>query len=199
MTPVLTAFDRAMSFVSPWEGGISRDPTDRAAKKSRSPIHTVAGITQETYDDWRLRKGDLPRPVAEIEADEIGAIYRHQYWREAWCDRVADDLKAESLALCLFDGAVQHGVSGSTRLWQRTVHAEADGVPGPKTLEQTARRIEGYGELPVCEAYLDRRVGIYADLIKRYPDQRKYRNGWRNRVNALCKAIGVSPVWEGDE
>lgn len=189
-----TAFDDAMAFVARWEGGFSRDPTDRAAGQAGA-IHTVAGVTQVTYDDWRLRVGDVPRPIAEIEADEVAAVYRLLYWREGWCDRVASDVRAERLALCLFDGAVQHGVSGSTRLWQRTVQAEPDGMPGPKTIERTLIHVGQLGQLIVCEAYLERRYGVYVELIKRNPEQQKFRNGWRNRLNSLCKEVGVPIVW----
>jgi len=99
--------------------------------------------------------------------------------------------------MCLFDGAVQHGKN--VQLWQRTVQAEPDGVVGPETLNKTEHRVKLVGEPLVMAAYLDRRAGYYQQIITLNPSQKKFRNGWRRRVNELCREVGVDPVWSVKE
>ena len=196
-----TAFDRAMTWLLHggygWagEGGSSSDPADRAAAAvGAGMIHTRLGVTQDTYTDWRLAKGELPRPVWEIEDAEVAAIYFQNFWRAAWCDRLAA-LPAPDLALCVLDGAVQHGPDESVRLWQRVVRTVPDGVPGPTTLLCTEARRAQVGEQALCSAYLDRRVGLYETLILRDPSQVRFRRGWMRRMNALAQTVGLTPLW----
>ena len=194
----MTPYDRALAFILGWEGGSSSDPLDRAAHQALAAgqtIHTVRGITQATYDDWLLSKGELPRPVVEIEIADVAAIYHSLFWVPAWCDRLVD-AEMPRLAECIMDGSVQHGVGTSVRLWQRMVRSPVDGVAGPHTLGATVLRRNAVGEDLLCAAYLDRRVGLYESIILRDRSQERFRDGWRNRLEALCADINIAPVWD---
>ena len=201
MPAVQTAFDRALAWLlhggHGWagEGGTSADPTDHAARTQPfGAIHTNYGITQDTYTDWRLAQGDVPAPVAEIDLAEVSAIY-FGLWRAAWCDQLAGKLGCADLALCVFDGVVQHGQGEAVRMWQRVARSTPDGVPGPLTLLMTDARRTHVGEPALCAAYLDRRHGFYEGLILRDPTQGRFRNGWRARLNALAATVGLAPLW----
>ena len=93
-------FSIALAEILRVEGGYVNDPRDSGKATNR-------GITQLTYDSWRMMQGLPPRSVKYIEDDEVEAIYREMYW-----DRVAAewDWKGHpGIALYLFDSAVQHG------------------------------------------------------------------------------------------
>lgn len=202
MPAVETAFDRALAWLLHggfgWrgEGGTSADPNDHAARDQPfGAIHTNFGITQDTYTDWRLKNGDVPAPVAQIDLAEVSAIYFTEFWRTAWCDQLAGKLGMADLALCLFDGQVQHRPADNIRLWQRVVRSTPDGVPGPLTLLMTDARRTQIGEAALCEAYLERRQGLYETLIIRDPTQAAERNGWKSRINALAQTVGLAPIW----
>lgn len=190
---MLTAFDKSLAFVLRWEGGLSKDAKDRAATNA-GEVHTAYGITQDTYTDWRLMKGDLPQPVALIEDSEVGEVYLDLYWKKVRGDDLAN-IPAQKLALCVFDAAVQHGVGTASSMLQRTVRVEADGIIGRRTLEATALRVRMASEGAVIESYLDRRRGLYASLIIRDPSQGRFKKGWANRLNDLSKEVGVDPAW----
>jgi lysozyme family protein len=189
---VETAFDRALAFVLRQEGGASRNPNDAASSQvAEGEVHTNYGVTQNAYDAHRYRKGIPRQSVALIHLDEVATVYLEDYWRKNHLDDVA--CYAPKLAMCLLDGAVQHGKNPF--LWQYTVGADSDGVIGPETLGLTKDRVEIAGEDRVMAAYLMRRKGYYEQIIRLSPQNEKFRKGWRRRVNELCREVGVEPVW----
>lgn len=187
-----TPFDKALAFVLHFEGGESSDPDDAAAAQvEQGEVHTKYGITQETYNRHRYEAGEPRQPVAKIKKDEAAQIYLTDYWHKNHLDAVA--CYAPLLAMCLFDGAVQHG--RNVMLWQQTVGADSDNVLGPQTLGQTETRVKVAGEARVMAAYLARRATYYQQQIKLNPKNQKFMKGWRRRVNELCRTVGVDPVW----
>lgn len=158
-------------------------------------MHTVDGLTQPVYDDYRLAHGELPRPIGAIEPAEVGAVY-FWLWRRAWLDQVAP-LPAERLALAIFDGVVNQGLGEAVMVWQRVVRTPADEIPGPHTIAQTEKRVALLGELAVVEAYLELRYGAYQRILIEHPEDGRFAHGWRNRLNALCAQLGIPPVWPG--
>lgn len=97
------AFQRALGFTLTWEGGYSHHPLDPGGA-------TNFGITQRTYDRWRLRQGLVARDVREIEESEVVSIYRSEYWEPSGAGEVGGALGA-----VLFDSAVNSGVSRARR------------------------------------------------------------------------------------
>ncbi len=110
----------------------------------------MRGIIQREYDAWRKKQGKRPRPVREIEEDELQTIYREEYWVAMDCDGLA-----RGFDLCVFDAAVNSGISRA-RSW----------------LEQ-ARDID---------AFCDRRLAF---LQRLGPLWRVFGAGWRRRVAGI--------------
>lgn len=194
MTGMETAFDKALAFVLRFEGGLSKDAVDPAALQvDPGEVHTAYGITQATYDAHRYRAGEARQSVALIKRDEVAHVYLNDYWKAYRLDEVAHH--APNFAMCLFDGYVQHRPDNNTKLWQRSVQSEPDGIVGPNTLMKTEYRVSVVGEPLVCAAYLERRYGLYAQIIRNDPPLQKFRKGWRRRLNELCRTVGLDPVW----
>jgi lysozyme family protein len=97
-------FERCLAITLKWEGGYSNHPDDPGGP-------TMKGIIQREYDAWRRKQGKRPRPVRQIEDDELRAIYQGEYWDVMACDSLG-----LGLDLCAFDAAVNSGV-GDAKKW----------------------------------------------------------------------------------
>jgi lysozyme family protein len=98
-------FERCLAVTLKWEGGYSNHPDDPGGP-------TMRGIIQREYDTWRKKWGKRTRPVKQIEEAELRTIYRAGYWDAMGCDSLA-----AGMDLCVFDAAVNSGVSRA-RVWQ---------------------------------------------------------------------------------
>lgn len=174
------SFLRAMEFVLPTECVFARghygdydylivedDPADPGGR-------TFAGIDQRSHPSVDVDKLTF--------ADAL-RIYHEGEWKAVR----GDDLPA-SLALVLFDSAVNVGTSRVVKWLQAAVGAEADGKMGPKTLE--AVRLS---DLPATiGSVLQARQMYYESLPARLT--RRFLKGWTNRVAQLAKASQAQNV-----
>lgn len=150
-------YQRALQFVLRWEGGFVDDPDDPGGRTNR-------GITQAVY---RAFTHDPTAEVAGITMDEVGAIYREQYWAPL-CLELADPL-----ALVVFDSAVNCGVTRARGWLQRSEHGTAG-------TDRAARYV------------LIQRSLHYENLVETRPNMGKFLRGWMNRLNALRDEAGLS-------
>ncbi|MGH6856871.1 MAG: glycosyl hydrolase 108 family protein, partial [Methylocella sp.] len=67
---------------------------------------TMEGVTQATYDAYRVKNSLERRDVFTMGAADRDKIYRNEYW-----DRVSGDALRAGEDLCVFDFAVNSGVS----------------------------------------------------------------------------------------
>ena len=73
------AFAAALKLVLAYEGGYVNDPRDLGGETNK-------GITQRTYDSFRLSQ-QLPKlTVKNITDAEVANIYYNQYWLAAGCN-----------------------------------------------------------------------------------------------------------------
>jgi lysozyme family protein len=101
----------------------------------------------------------------------------------------ADELPGP-LALAVFDGAVNHGVTASVKTLQRALanlgltDVRADGLVGPATLHAAKLCWEEDWEATLGEL-LALRCIYYADIVRTTPSQGKFHRGWLKRVQAV--------------
>jgi lysozyme family protein len=173
----MNRFAECLNHVLKYEGGYSDNPLDRGGATNR-------GITQATFDEWRISNG-LPRsPVVGISGQEINAIYRNRYWKPV----CAEQLPAQ-LDLCVFDAAVQHGTYRAAKWLQRVSLSIPDGIVGPKTLEAVQAVIDAHGVERVIDEYMDIRRHFYAEIIANDPKQKTFERGWAHRCADLCATM----------
>ena len=113
---------------------------------------TNKGITHGTYDAYRRSKGLKPQSVKNITDDEVRDIYYNNYYKASG----ADQLENPQLGLYTFDTAVNMGVGVAKDL-----------------LRQSS------GNLDTFEKLRRDKYQSYADAKS---NQRRYLNGWNNRV-----------------
>lgn len=92
-------FDRAFEFVIGHEGGYVNDPQDPGGE-------TKFGISKRAYPDLDIKA---------LTLEQAKSIYFRDYWVAAGCGAVAD----ESMAILMFDCAVNQGVSRAKQIAAR--------------------------------------------------------------------------------
>ena len=96
-------FDTMLRFVLKAEGGYVANDCGQACNK---------GIQQSTYDSYRSRQGLAKKDVKYITDSEVRDIYYNDYYVASGADKIKD----QTLALQVFDTAVNMGVSASKKM-----------------------------------------------------------------------------------
>lgn len=165
--------DDCLRFVLRWEGGYVNHPNDPGGATNK-------GVTQRTYDAWRLRAGKPRADVRTITDDEVHAIYAVDYWLAARCDTLPAPLD-----LVAFDTAVNMGVGRAVRFLQRLGGVHEDGDFGPLTREAVADAVQAHGALTASLDVCATREDYYRELARRNTRLAVFLGGWLNRLNAL--------------
>ncbi len=166
-------FQKALKAVLVHEAGYVNNPHDNGGPTNR-------GITWRVYDAWRERQGLPKRSVRLIDAREVEAIYREQYW-----DAVRGDELPLGVDYVVFDGAVNSGPGQSIKWLQRALTGYTgpiDGSPGVRTL----RRV---GEDDDNDALIDRICDRRMAYLHNLSDWKHFGKGWTKRVSQV-RAFG---------
>ena len=174
-----TRFDTCLQFVLAREGGFVDDPADRGGRTNK-------GITQTVFDEWCDLVKRPRSDVADIRDEQVAAIYHRRYWLLAKCDELPPPID-----LVVFDAAVNHGPGRSIKFLQDSLGVKVDGAIGEKTLLAASDCALSGKAADLIDRCLSKRVEFYQGIIKRDPTQKKFLNGWLNRVSALEAACKV--------
>lgn len=174
---VATNFDQCLAALLVHEGGNDDDPRDPGGRTSR-------GITQSEYDVWRTAQGLTKRDVWTASDAEVRAIYYTNYWGAVR----GDDLPS-GVDYCVFDYAVNSGVSRSSKALQAAIGATQDGAIGSQTLAATRTKSAASVITAICDSRLTFLQGLSTWAT--------FGRGWSARVSdvramSLQMATGVS-------
>ena len=159
-------FDKSLRFVLKDEGGYSNHPADPGGA-------TMWGITHIDYDAYRKRHGLPVRDVRRMTTAERDDIYRTKYWNGARCD----DLPS-GVDYCVFDGAVNSGVSQSVKWLQRAIGGVvADGHAGDVTVTSASES----DPAKLIRSMCDQR----SRFLRSLRTFKTFGDGWMDRVNRL--------------
>jgi lysozyme family protein len=165
-------------------GEYSNDPSDPGKG-------TVAGVTQETYNQYRVEKGFAPqdiRLIIDIETDEI---YRKTFWDLAHCEEI-DSAGKPNLAIVHFDTAVQRGPHRSITMLQNLLSETPDGIWGARTFHG----VSICNEEAMVFNYLEARKAHYLKRLIDYPPAKNDIHGWMLRLKILSKTVNSNWVWK---
>ena len=115
-------FDECLAHVLESEGGYVNNPQDPGGE-------TNLGVTKRVWQDW-VKRELHDDEMRHLTPEMVGPLYRQKYW-----DAIQGDVLPSGLDLCLFDSAVNVGVSRAVRFVQRSVGAVEDGEMGPQSLD----------------------------------------------------------------
>ena len=164
---MLANFPAALAFVKSAEGNFTNSSADPGGM-------TNMGITKASWEAY------VGAPVTEtdmrtITPTQAAVFYRTEYWNKAHCSELPSGLD-----LCVFDFAVNAGVSRAIQFLQRLVSVTPDGAFGPLTSKMVSKYVADNGIVSAIKAYQDMRRTYYVRL----PNAAIFGVGWVRRVNA---------------
>lgn len=167
-----TKFDISFKIVFESEGGYSDHPLDHGGA-------TNHGVTQDSYDTYRIYKRLPLQPVKFIIKDEVIEIYHYFYWKSGKCEALPSPV-----FVVHFDSCINHGVKRASLLLQKTAGVSPDGIIGPKTIKATLK-----DPMMFAKDYIKHRRNFYRNIVIQNNSQSIFLSGWLNRMANLEKAI----------
>lgn len=173
-------YDQALRLVLKHEGGYVNHPKDPGGATNK-------GVTQKTYDGWRQAQNQKPQSVRNIHMDEVKAIYKDQYAKPIWFDKLPSGVD-----YAVFDFAVNSGVSRAVKTVQKIVGQQQDGVMGNITLSA----IKEYDSELLVEKLCAHRLAF----MKRLKTWSVFGKGWQRRVTSVkSNALAMAKSSDIDE
>jgi len=169
----MSNFDGIFDFVVGSEGGFTDNPADPGnwtggkigAGECRG---TRFGISAGAHPDL---------DIADLTLDQAKSLYQSEYW-----DRIDGDRLPASIALLVFDAAINNGIGHAVRWLQQAALVAQDGVIGPATLTAINTMVakpDGTAEL--CAELLAQRLVFMTSL----PTWKSFGLGWARRLFRL--------------
>ena len=111
-------FDKMLNFVLRQEGGWNHNERKYENGVLVGKQSSYRGVLESSYKDYRIRRNLPVRPLKALETDE--AELKNIYYEDYYLAIGADKIKDPTLALYVFDSAVNHGVSGTKSLLRKS-------------------------------------------------------------------------------
>lgn len=156
-------FDKAITAVLNEEGGYVNDPDDPGGE-------TKYGISKRYHPDV---------DIANLTIDKAKEIYRDEYWNPFGLDQIESPKLSERVLSCLVNiGAYNAFVCLQNALRAAGMYVSVDGKFGPET-ENAVRRADN---LSLLAAFKSEWAGWYRTQVARFPEKKKYLQGWLSRA-----------------
>lgn len=120
-------WEEALKHILKWEGGYVNHPADPGGM-------TNLGVTKRVWEEW-IGKPATEQDMRSLTVEQVTPLYRKRFW-----DAVRGDDLPSGVDLCVFDCAVNAGVSRASRFLQRVVGVAQDGKIGPITLAAVMKK-----------------------------------------------------------
>ena len=141
-------FSSSFELLLKHEGGYVNHPDDPGGR-------TNHGITQRVYEKF-LGEDVTEEEMKDMPLEDVFSIYKEDYW-----DRIRGDELPSGVDLCVFDWAVNSGVSQASKALQRVLGVLDDGIIGSRTVAATCRK---ENQTVVVEAISQKREDFYRSL-----------------------------------
>jgi len=159
-------FDSYAPRLKKWEGGFVNDPADLGGA-------TMCGVTLKTYKSIYGQDKTI-NDMFRMTQDEWRTIMKGEYW-----DRCrADYIRSQSVAEMLVDWCINSGKPAIKGI-QRLISVDVDGIMGNITLAAINRAESA----DLWRRLKDARIQYYHSIVAARPANKKFLNGWLNRVN----------------
>lgn len=153
------------------EGGFVDDPADRGGA-------TNMGVTLSTWKKVGYDKdgdGDIDaEDIRRLSKQDAIGVLKRGYWNR-W---KADQINNQSIAEILVDWVWSSGKWGIV-IPQRLLKVPEDGIVGPATLYAA----NSANQRGLHAALFQARGRFILDLVRIHPEQKKFLDGWMNRLN----------------
>ena len=156
-------------FILRWEGGYINDQADLGKQTNK-------GVTLSTYRSV-FGKNKTVSDLKKITDEQWEFIFKKFYW-DKW---KADDIKDQNVANILVDWLWCSGSYG-IKIPQRVLCVSVDGIVGSKTIAS----INARDGRELFDTIKQERKDFIDRICQTRPQNRKFKNGWRNRINSLA-------------
>ena len=156
-------------FILRWEGGYINDQADLGKQTNK-------GVTLSTYRSV-FGKNKTVSDLKKITDEQWEFLFKKFYW-DKW---KADDIKDQNVANILVDWLWCSGSYG-IKIPQRVLGVSVDGIVGSKTIAAINAR---YGR-ELFDTIKQERKDFIDRICQTRPQNRKFKNGWMNRINSLA-------------
>lgn len=157
-------FERCFQLLLKDEGGFVNDPKDKGGA-------TNMGVTLGTWSAW-VRYPATAELIKSLTVDDVRPLYKKNYW---------DYIKADQLPVgvdyCVFDCAVNSGVTRASRFAQLAAGVTADGIIGTITLKQ----INAMHPDDFVRAFTQERI----EYLHKLDTFDRFGRGWMNRISRV--------------
>jgi len=157
-------FDLALLKLLVHEGGYVNHPADPGGM-------TNLGVTKRVWEEWRGHAVD-EMEMRMLTPEKVAPLYKAKYW-----DMVQADKLPHGVDFCVFDCAVNSGVKRASRLLQRAVGVDDDGVIGRATLAA----VEALEPAEIIDRFCAERLSFLESL----PTFATFGKGWSRRVASV--------------
>jgi lysozyme family protein len=158
---MLTNFQDALEALLKHEGGYVNHPADPGGM-------TNLGVTKRVWEEWKGHAVDESEMRA-LTPEKVAPLYKAKYWDMVYADKLPSGVD-----FCVFDCAVNSGVKRASKLLQRAVGVEDDGVIGRATLAAV--------EMLPPEEIIDRFCAERLSFLEALPTFAVFGKGWSRRV-----------------
>lgn len=154
-------FEQLLPLILAHEGVTPKNPTGFVNIPGDSGGDTAWGISTPELLALRVKPGysDLPASVKDLTLEQVTRIYKNEYYLPAQCD-----LLPTSIALVVFDAAVNEGVGTAVRILQSAIGAGVDGNFGPVSVQALKNAL--YANTDLLNDVLWERVKAYDAISK---------------------------------
>ena len=156
-------------FILRWEGGYINDQADLGKQTNK-------GVTLSTYRSV-FGKNKTVSDLKKITDEQWEFIFKKFYW-DKW---KADDIKDQNVANILVDWLWCSGSYG-IKIPQRVLGVSVDGIVGSKTIAA----INARDGRELFDTIKQERKDFIDSICQTRPQNRKFKNGWMNRINSLA-------------
>ena len=155
-------------FILRWEGGYINDQADLGKQTNK-------GVTLSTYRSV-FGKNKTVSDLKKITDEQWEFIFKKFYW-DKW---KADDIKDQNVANILVDWLWCSGSYG-IKIPQMVLGVSVDGIVGSKTIAA----INARDGRELFDTIKQERKDFIDRICQTRPQNRKFKNGWLNRINSL--------------
>jgi lysozyme family protein len=104
-------------------------------RRKHADLYSVYPRSLKRWQDW-VKRELHDDEMRHLTPEMVGPLYKARYW-----DAIHGDELPSGLDLCVFDCAVNCGVSRAVRFLQHSVGAVEDEVMGPDTLARVTKSL----------------------------------------------------------
>lgn len=176
-------FEKIIPLSLKYEGGDKyTDIAEDAGGATKYGISLVFASSTEDLmlfdknDDCIITKQD----IRLLEEKDAVLAYKKYFWDKLKLDEITSNKKA----FAIFDSLINNGPKNATKIAQRACNAlgkslVVDGIWG----EKTKNAVQRVPEDEFLEAFLEKRLQFFENIVKNNPSQKIFIRGWKNRID----------------